>query len=41
MAAIDDLLIAQIDDLAIRRDTLRVTTPAQLDEVFARRAQAR
>ena len=29
------------NDLANRRDTLRVTTPAQLDEVFAQRTRSR
>lgn len=29
------------NDLAIRRDTVRITTPAQLDEVFAQRARSR
>lgn len=37
----DSYLRLDFNDLAIRRDTLRVTAPAQLDEVFAQRAQAR
>lgn len=40
-AGSESFLRLDFNDLAARRDTLRVTTPAQLDEIFSRRARGR